>query len=457
MTTRKLPRLSLRGSVLGMASLAVVICAVSLFALARIISTTESWRIERGRSAVVSELERMRAQAKAGDGPTLSVVGLRGGYLKPGVDVADVEAAFDDSWHEPWGLAQRDAVPGGPPSVVERKSESGMLLIGAARSKDGGLAWAGYTVSPHPNLEMWRRIVVVLAIGALLLVGTGLFTVMSLRRDAATLTGALAALSRDLRAPVPHPGIRELATVAEGIGTLVRELDAAQRERARLATELAEQGRLATLGRVTAGVAHEVRNPLASMKLRIDLSLGRADVPADLAAELGEVSSEITRLDRLVADLLVVAGRRAGPRSREALGTLARRRVDLLSPWAAERRVRIAETGDADAVVEPEAVARAIDNLVKNAVEASHPGGLVEVEVRGGERTVVSVLDEGTGVPTDREGELFEPFFTTKPDGTGLGLALSRAIAASHGGTLCYRRDGARTRFELSFPRPEAS
>ena len=456
MTDRRIPRLSLRGGVLFMAFLAAVICAVSLFALARIISTTDAWRVERGRLAVASELERMRAQARS-DGPPLSLIGVRGAYLKPGVDTDDVARAFDDSWREPWAVALRDAHAGGPPVVVERRSEAGTMLIGAARGRDGGLAWAGYTVTEHPYIAVWRRIVVALTVGAILLVATALFIVVTLRRDAATLTAALSALSHDLRTPVPRPAIRELATVAKGIDTLVHELDAAQRERARLATELAEQGRLATLGRVTAGVAHEVRNPLASMKLKIDLALGRADVPAELANELGEVSSEITRLDRLVADLLVVAGRRAGPRSRESLGTLARRRVDLLSPWAAERGIRIDAIGDADAVVEPEAVARAIDNLVRNAVEASSSGDHVEVEVRAGERAVVAVLDTGTGVPTDREAELFEPFFTTKPDGTGLGLALSRAIAASHGGTLCYRRDGTRTRFELSFPRPEAS
>jgi signal transduction histidine kinase len=168
------------------------------------------------------------------------------------------------------------------------------------------------------------------------------------------------------------------------------------------------------------------------------------------------VSSEITRLDRFVADLLVVAGRRKGPRARVPLGALARSRASVLAPWAAERGVSVEVSGDALAMIEEEAVARAVDNLVRNAVEASPTGKAVKVEVReSDEGPRITVIDEGAGVPEGREGELFEPFFTTKLDGTGLGLALSRAIASAQDGTIKYLRAKGRTCFEMSFPQPK--
>src|SRR5262249_54327134 len=96
-------------------------------------------------------------------------------------------------------------------------------------------------------------------------------------------------------------------------------------------------------------------------------------------------------------------------------------------------------------------ISRAVDNFLRNAVEASPKGGQVRtlVERRGG-RVAVRVEDEGSGVDVSRAAELFEPFFTTKPEGTGLGLAISRAIARAHGGDATYAREKNVTRFELT-------
>jgi signal transduction histidine kinase len=114
--------------------------------------------------------------------------------------------------------------------------------------------------------------------------------------------------------------------------------------------------------------------------------------------------------------------------------------------------------GSASVAADGDAMARALDNLLRNAIEASPDGGTIAATVYDdGAAVRVRVQDTGGGVPAGRVGELFEPFFTTKPEGTGLGLAISRAIARAHGGDVIYAREADVTRFELSLARSTAA
>ncbi|MCU1276684.1 MAG: Flagellar sensor histidine kinase FleS, partial [bacterium] len=191
--------------------------------------------------------------------------------------------------------------------------------------------------------------------------------------------------------------------------------------------------------------------------LRLDLTAD-GELPDAARKAIAAASAEIARLDRLVRDLLLVAGNKLGPRRAVDLGGLVQARVEALRPWAATRGVTVNSGGSGGADVDGESVARALDNLLRNAVEASPSGGAVEVRV-GGESTqgttIVQIEDLGSGVAPARAAELFEPFFTTKAEGTGLGLAISRAIARAHGGDVTYVRAGAVTRFSLTLPRAE--
>jgi signal transduction histidine kinase len=302
-----------------------------------------------------------------------------------------------------------------------------------------------------------------LACATALLTTSAVWAVVSFKRSANALHRCLLGLADDLSTPVPRPRIQELGEVADGILVLAQRLAQAREEHARLGRELAHKERLAALGRVVAGVAHEVRNPLASIKLRLDLAAAGAALPTAVEHAISHATAEIARLDRLVADLLVVSGRHMGPRTRTSLGALVRARADALLPWATSRGVEIRVKGDAAAVIDAESVARAVDNLLRNAVEASPPGIDVQMSVLEADNALlIRVEDCGAGVP--RSDELFEPFFTTKADGTGLGLAISRAIARAHGGDVTYTRVSAaeggnaeapknRTRFELSLGR----
>ena len=179
---------------------------------------------------------------------------------------------------------------------------------------------------------------------------------------------------------------------------------------------------------------------------------------------------------------MIVSGRPLGPRQALAAGQILRERMEALAPWAAQRGVTFRARGTGDATGNADAVARAIDNLLRNAVDASPDGGTVDgwidsmagagpdgpgaqpgkgvanaaandvAQQRAEGRLRIVIEDRGEGVAAGRAGELFEPFFTTKPDGTGLGLAISRAIARAHDGDLIYARAGDVTRFELTLP-----
>jgi signal transduction histidine kinase len=438
-------RNNIRHRLISIVLLGIVLSALSLIALVRVLSVTNEQRLERGRDAVREEVERLAAR-HALDGTTM--IGLRAGIAPSAI------AALPEGWQLPVQNVRAQSLATHMPALGEAKVEHGTLIT-FARPLDGDVAWAAYLVWPAAYVRTWQTIVIALALATLLLVVTSSLAVITFQRSASALNSSLLGLGKDLATPIPRPTIRELSKLADGIARLAEDLKQSRSKEAELNRELADRERLAALGRVVAGVAHEVRNPLASIKLHLDLAMAQTVLPPEVAKAVLNASSEIERLDRLVADLLVVTGRPVGPFRNVPVGELVRARVAVLAPWAVARRVTIRAVGDATATLDPDAVSRAVDNLLRNAVEAAPPDSVVDVEIGDRDGMVhVRVSDRGAGVKEERRAELFEPFFTTKPDGTGLGLAISRAIARAHGGELNYARNGEVTRFELSLRGP---
>jgi signal transduction histidine kinase len=392
---------------LYIAGLSVLCAAVSLVALERALLLTEAQRHERAREAVSLELQRLAELPPAPDSlrqqPATSYVGLHGGWIG---EVPDL-AAVPQKWRATVEEASRASKASHAREVRDVPLGANTLVVAAQPSGDV-TAWVGVMLLQSSYLRPWKWIVVLLAVAVALLIA-----------------------------------------VALRVALLFKQSVAAEE---RLQRELVQKDRLAALGRVAAGVAHEVRNPLASIKLRLDLAA--VSLADEAKNSVVAASSEIARLDRLVSDLLLVAGKQAGPRAPVELGDLARQRAEALAPWAREREVAIVVDGRGGAIADADSVARALDNVLRNAVEASPPRSTVEVQVSAENGHIhVDVDDHGRGIDAARTSELFEPFFTTKNDGTGLGLAISRAIARAHGGDLTYARRGEITRFQLSLPR----
>jgi two-component system sensor histidine kinase HydH len=207
--------------------------------------------------------------------------------------------------------------------------------------------------------------------------------------------------------------------------------------------------RLSTVGEMSAILAHEIRNPLASLKGHAQLLAERTPPESPERGKVDRIVAEAHRLEAITTDLLDFV--RTGPLDlrpvriedllRKAMSEVGGGTVTLEASGAPERWLLDARRMD-----------QVLHNLLRNAVEASPEGVPIEVKVaQEGNALTVTILDEGEGIPEDSLERLFEPFFTTRTRGTGLGLAVARRIVELHGGTLTARnRPGGGAEFRLT-------
>jgi signal transduction histidine kinase len=276
-------------------------------------------------------------------------------------------------------------------------------------------------------------------------------------------SGRIARLEAALAAPPPdgedlprldRTGERELDRLVDALNTAGGRL-----REARMRVVAAE--RLAAVGRLAASIAHEIRNPIAAMRLKAENALVSGD-PSRAAAALDAVLGQIARVDTLLRDLLNLTQARSLNRTPTAVPLLLADCVRLQDDYARARRVHVAVA--AEGLPETDLphldraqVARALDNLLLNALQHAPPGGRVcldarRVAVDGAVRLHLRVSDTGSGIdPAIRTG-LFEPFVTGRPDGTGLGLAIVREIALAHRGAVGLVADAQETTFLLDLP-----
>jgi len=274
----------------------------------------------------------------------------------------------------------------------------------------------------------------------------------------------------ELTEPVAVSGVDELAVLASELDAMRTQLaqareDARSQADAKVAAleQLRHADRLATVGKLAAGVAHELGTPLNVVSARakmIRTGESEGDEVPDDARVIGE---QTERMTRIIRQLLDFARTRSAERERTDLVGLAADVIAMLRPQSSKAGVEVALEGDG-AVVAPVDAAQlqqVLTNLVMNAIQAQPGRGAVRVRVeRDGEDARVEVADAGPGVPEASRAEIFVPFFTTKDvgEGTGLGLSVVHGIVEEHGGSIVVdESDLGGAAFVLRLPAPEGA
>mgnify|MGYP001546717231 CR=1 FL=1 len=281
------------------------------------------------------------------------------------------------------------------------------------------------------------------------------------------------------RLAVPKTSVRELSDLGSSLGIMTerllheedklrRKIDEVERATERLKeaqNRLVRSERLASVGRLAAGLAHEIGNPISALMGLEDLVLAGGLTPEEEHDFLTRMRKETERIHRILRDLLQFARPAAQPLAGEAehepgdVETAVRDTAALVSPQRSLQEVSL--TVDVSAGLPPvtlghEPLMQVILNLVMNAADAVGKDGKVHVSAtRSGERVRLLVEDDGPGVDPRVQAQLFEPFVTTKDvgKGTGLGLAVCRGLVEAAGGTITLDTEFARgARFVIELP-----
>ena len=265
---------------------------------------------------------------------------------------------------------------------------------------------------------------------------------------------ARAAILGLLALALGHVAVRERRARAR-VEQLNREMEAAM-------TRLALAEQLAAVGRLSAKMAHEVRNPLGAINLNVDM-LGDIvrECPGPAMSEahdlLRDIRAEIRALAELTDEYLVAARLSRLRLEKESLNDLVVEAIGLLRPVADRQGVALElelDDGLPALAFDGAMLKQAIRNLLKNSLETLPHGGRIVVSTRcAGDQAAITVADSGPGVGPEAAAHLFEPFFTTKARGTGLGLPIVQQIARQHGGEVTWtNRPGGGAEFTIRLP-----
>jgi signal transduction histidine kinase len=427
-------------------------------------SVAEQWAMNEG--ATLSERRTnlrtlLRSIAETTNAAGLSVIGLDRGEVAswPQRREGDHDAAVLST-----------SLAGGPPVINYRKAPQGgdEELLAYAPIEVGGRVTGAVRVviaASEPTKSVLRRsglLLLLLAFAdALLVLGLGLFVLKQLvvkplgqlRRATALMTAG------DWEPRIAEEGPKEFAALASAFNQMTVSLSV-QRE------QIIRSEKLASVGQLAAGVAHEIGNPLAAILgyvdiMRSDLA-GKGDLPvADRQDALDRVKAETQRIHRIIRELLEFSRpSREDPVPTDPLRVVQSARA-LCAPQGRFREVRVVTTPASEAwpqvMVAPSRLVQVFVNLMLNAADAMAGKGTLVVACQAERRRVIlTVTDEGPGVPKENRRKVFDPFFTTKPvgQGTGLGLPVCRSIVESFGGTLelAPSADGEGAKFAITLP-----
>ncbi|MDR2031686.1 MAG: PAS domain-containing protein [Azoarcus sp.] len=285
-------------------------------------------------------------------------------------------------------------------------------------------------------------------------------------RDWRTVAAALVPTETPGEMMLERGGARRLAVsetaLGSGEGRILLLWDITGTHAMRLAAERNE--RLAAMGEMVAGLAHQLRTPLSAALLYTG-NLRQPELrPAERMKVAERAIERLRYLERLIRDMLLFARGDSLGRQDFDVGGLVAELIHILEPLARARRIALESHCDCAGVVvhgDRKALGGALTNLLENAIQATAAGGAVSCEVvhapcrdgASGEELRFIIRDSGRGIAAELQERLFEPFFTTRAEGTGLGLSIARGVARGHGGDIALESAlGAGSTFTLTLP-----
>lgn len=270
-------------------------------------------------------------------------------------------------------------------------------------------------------------------------------------------------LTRELGGIAPSSGKGdEIHVLSEGVRGLIEDADQTYHELKRSRETLLQAEKMALVGKLAAGMAHSLRNPFTSVKMRL-FSLGRSLKLTETQQEdFDVISEEIQHIDTIVQNFLEFSRppklrmTRVSPSSVvDLVIRLLGHRLNSYDVTVEIRRKAMLPEIEAD----PEQLKEVLVNLVVNACEAMKRGGHITIEEteffdpQAGRTAILRIADTGPGIPEEIRGKVFQPFFTTKEEGTGLGLSIAARIVQEHGGELSVESpEGQGAVFVMRFP-----
>ena len=347
---------------------------------------------------------------------------------------------------------------------------SGILLISAIPIREGysvvGSAWSIKRFSDLPGTNRYRAYLVTagLAAAALASVLLTLLVIRNLQGGVRKIENGLQTLEGNLSSHIDTKNEpAEIQHIVQAINRLGMTLQEKMEHQKQIEAQLRHAERLASLGRLVAGVAHEVRNPLATIRLRVQMC--RRDATDLKVKESCFIAlEEIERLNGIVNRLLNFARPIHLQLEPVDLRGLVQERIRSFEELALRRQVQLMTNLPNRkflTLVDKDRMAQVFDNIIQNALEAMpEHGGTLSVTLashteRDEKATGVSVefQDTGKGMDSTAVGRVFDPFFTTKPSGTGLGLSISHELVLAHGGDIkIASEEGRGTNVRITIP-----
>lgn len=325
---------------------------------------------------------------------------------------------------------------------VEGQQDAVIVTACPVPHREGLFAWTLSRVHP-PFGPSGKALITALAVLLAVIVGIAIVLGILLRRWRINLARVEASLSQaaDSFTPIAPTGEPDLDKIVHAVNEYGGRATSLQQQAAELHTQLVAAERLSAIGRFSAQMAHEIRNPIGAMRLKAENALN-GDVDRKQRA-LAVILEQIQRVERQLSALLALTQPVRVDCHLVDLRRWLAERVEWHHDAAAHARIeltlKIADTVPDEASFDPDQLARAIDNLILNALRHTFADGHVMLRATGAAGLLrIEVADDGPGVPPSERERIFEPFVTGHPGGSGLGLAVVRDIAVAHDGSAFY-------------------